>query len=322
MRRTLPSALGNYSGLDIKTSQTGSTDVPMRIAFAVLSDFLAQRQAGFLENREMHIRLKSMSAVQQQLISRIIALEAVHRNMSGRQTAFSTNLETLETRQNAIERTHSIIQSDLSNVQHSLLSVQRFDDSVNRLEREMSELTKELNSFGCVFESVREDFSRRADIADEGLSHLSGEIETIIASGESAQKDSMFALMRLSQNEADVKRLMLEVEGLRVNFDDHQKRIAESLLEQTQAQEQSAQAITAAVTRVSQTEADLVGLAGEVKSFRVSSEVSRTLSAAVEELRAECSTLKTWIAPRIDSLIIGGIAPLFQEFRAKRFPLL
>jgi hypothetical protein len=94
----------------------------------------------------------------------------------------------------------------------------------------MLELTKELNLFGCVFESVRQDISRRADIADEVLSYLSDEIQTIIASAESTQKDSMFALVRLSEKETDVKRLMFEGESLQVIFDNHRKRIVESLL--------------------------------------------------------------------------------------------
>jgi hypothetical protein len=63
----------------------------------------------------------------------------------------------------------------------------------------MLQLMKGLNLFGCVFESVRQDLFRRADIADEVLSYLSDEIQTIIASTESVQKDAMFALMRLSE---------------------------------------------------------------------------------------------------------------------------
>jgi hypothetical protein len=64
MRRTFPSILCNYSGFETQFSQIRSSNLPMQAMLTLLSDFLAQRQSELLENREMHIRVKSMGIAQ------------------------------------------------------------------------------------------------------------------------------------------------------------------------------------------------------------------------------------------------------------------
>jgi hypothetical protein len=262
----------------------------MRTLLSLQSDFFVQRQSELLESHETHIRVKSMGITQQTMNCRIAALEAFHRDLLARETASATRLATLERRQNALDNSHSRIETAMSDVRSDLFGLLTSHESSNRIEREVTELTKEVHLIGSTSETALETLSRRADLAEERLSCQTGKVTTLLTLVESVQKESALALERLSQCETAFTQLKSEVSTLR------------SLSESAQIQ------FTAHETKFN----DIDRVTADF--LRVASEIG--------ELQAVSLTLKSWMTPQMDSLIIGEFPPLFDEFRWKQFTLL
>jgi hypothetical protein len=153
-----------------------------------------------VETRELSVRMGVVLAQQEMIISRLATLEALHTDVSVRQTAFAADLGTLEKRQSASETSFSSAQSDIS----QLLELR---ESVSRIDRELSALKTDVGSIRAASEAASETLFHRVGSADERLSRHSGEIAALHVSTESLEKDlddSRVAQQNVSEIKAGV----------------------------------------------------------------------------------------------------------------------
>jgi hypothetical protein len=162
---------------------------------SLVPDFLAQRQSEILAIQEADVRLKSLMTAQRSMNCQITAFEALHREVSTRQ---SFDLATLHQRQTSIEKDHSTIFTALSDIRRDLTEL--------RAARDFTELALEVQSVHSALKDVTK---------------LTAEVSALRVCSEESQnqlKAHDTKLDLLNKVETNISEIKVDLEQLKTQF--------------------------------------------------------------------------------------------------------
>jgi chromosome segregation ATPase len=253
-----------------------------------------------------------MNTVQQALLSRLSALEAIQLEESKQNSVLATALSATDKRQTMIENNHSTIESDLASIQKDLLCQQSVLKSMNRTECELSELSIKISSIDFTLKSTEKTHSERIDGLNENLCSISAISDRISVEIENQERELTIAINHLSFVESTVESTERDSRVLLFHHTTNETAISklDSIINHLRNEVELLSALRptqeALSIQTDRTESALTHIASEFES--------------VNQLRADISILKAW--KESHSRIVCEFPSLFDDFRTKRWSLI